>query len=153
MTNGLLICIWGNICAFPHIFRSSSSYMTFQLLHSEFPHMWGKFDSLFYQCRDNSFGEQVSKIPDFSNEFARFLLHLQADSWKREDFQIQKAFSTLPYSSNLCISYSGSEPKNLHMANLQLTKKDFRAYLVKIVYTVVIWGNRIPRNWAYLACF
>ena len=37
MTNGLLNPhIWGNICAFHHIFGSSSSYMTLQLLHSEF---------------------------------------------------------------------------------------------------------------------
>ncbi len=25
-------------------------YMTLQLLHSEFPYIWGKFDYLFYQC-------------------------------------------------------------------------------------------------------
>ncbi len=25
--------------------------MTLQLLHSEFPHIWGKFDFLFYRCR------------------------------------------------------------------------------------------------------
>ncbi len=37
MTNGLLI--WGNICAFPHILGSPSSYMTLQLLHSEFPYI------------------------------------------------------------------------------------------------------------------
>ncbi len=37
MTNSLLIGIWLNICAFPHILGSPSSYMTFQLLHSEFP--------------------------------------------------------------------------------------------------------------------
>ncbi len=37
MTNGLLI-VYGEIfCAFPHIIGSSSSYMTLQLLHSEFP--------------------------------------------------------------------------------------------------------------------
>ncbi len=30
--------IWGNICAFPHILGSPSSYMTLQLLHSEFPY-------------------------------------------------------------------------------------------------------------------
>jgi hypothetical protein len=24
--------------------------MTLQLLHSEFPYVWGKFDFLFYQC-------------------------------------------------------------------------------------------------------
>ncbi len=24
--------------------------MTLQLLHSEFPYIWGKFDFLFYQC-------------------------------------------------------------------------------------------------------
>ncbi len=42
--------IWGNICSFPHILGSHSSYMTLQLLHSEFPYMWGKFSFLFYQC-------------------------------------------------------------------------------------------------------
>jgi hypothetical protein len=30
MTNCLLIHIWGNICAFPHILGSPSSYMTLQ---------------------------------------------------------------------------------------------------------------------------
>ncbi len=34
----------GNICAFPHILGSPSSYMTLQMLHSEFPYIWGKFD-------------------------------------------------------------------------------------------------------------
>jgi hypothetical protein len=34
-TNGLLI--HGEICAFPHILGSPSSYMTLQLLPSEFP--------------------------------------------------------------------------------------------------------------------
>ncbi len=43
-------CIWGNKCAFPHILGSPSSYMTLQLLHSEFPYMCGIFDFLFYQC-------------------------------------------------------------------------------------------------------
>ncbi len=38
------------ICAFPDILGSPSSYMTLQLLHSEFPYIWGKFDLLFYQC-------------------------------------------------------------------------------------------------------
>jgi hypothetical protein len=39
MTNGLLIYgDWGNIYAYPHIFGSPSSYMTLQLLHSEFPY-------------------------------------------------------------------------------------------------------------------
>jgi hypothetical protein len=31
--------IWGNICAFPHILGSHSSYMTLQLLQSEFPYI------------------------------------------------------------------------------------------------------------------
>ncbi len=35
MNNGFLMQ-WGNICAFPHILGSPSSYMTLQLLHSEF---------------------------------------------------------------------------------------------------------------------
>ncbi len=33
-----------------YILKSTSSYMTLQLLHSEFPYIWGKFDFLFYQC-------------------------------------------------------------------------------------------------------
>ncbi len=37
MTNGPPH-IWGNIGAFPHILGSSSSYMTVQLLYSEFPY-------------------------------------------------------------------------------------------------------------------
>jgi hypothetical protein len=36
MINGLLMHIWGNICAFPHILGSPSSYLTFQLLHFDF---------------------------------------------------------------------------------------------------------------------
>jgi hypothetical protein len=37
MTNGLLSEILGNICAFPHKLGNPSSYMTLQLLQSEFP--------------------------------------------------------------------------------------------------------------------
>ncbi len=37
--------------AFPHILGSHSSYMTLQLLHSEFHNVGGKFSFLFYQCR------------------------------------------------------------------------------------------------------
>ncbi len=37
MTNG-----WGNICAFPHTLGSPASYMTLQLLHSEFPYYMRK---------------------------------------------------------------------------------------------------------------
>ncbi len=66
MTNGLLIHIWGNICAFPHILGSPSSYMTLQLLNSEFPCIWGKFYFLFYQCggRGTLAGERgVGRVP------------------------------------------------------------------------------------------
>ncbi len=38
------------IWLFPHILGSPSSYMTLQLLHFEFPYIWGKFDFLFYHC-------------------------------------------------------------------------------------------------------
>ncbi len=38
MTNGHLI-YKENICAFPHILGNPSSYMTLQLLHSEFPYI------------------------------------------------------------------------------------------------------------------
>ncbi len=49
----------GNNCAFPHILGSPSSYMTLQLLHSEFPYIWGKFYFLFYQCTLFSDGWQI----------------------------------------------------------------------------------------------
>ncbi len=42
--------IWLTACAFPHILGSPFSYMTLQLLHFEFPYIWGKFDFHFYQC-------------------------------------------------------------------------------------------------------
>ncbi len=54
MTNGFLIRIWGNICAFSHILGSPSSYTTLQLLHSEFSYIWGKFCFLFYQCGEST---------------------------------------------------------------------------------------------------
>ncbi len=34
------------------ILGSPSSYMTLQPLRSKFPYIWGKFNILFYQCRD-----------------------------------------------------------------------------------------------------
>ncbi len=36
-----------NICAFPHILGSPSSYMTLQPILSKFPYIWGKFSFLF----------------------------------------------------------------------------------------------------------
>jgi hypothetical protein len=36
-----------NICAFPHILGSPSSYMTLHTIPSKFPYMWGKFYFLF----------------------------------------------------------------------------------------------------------
>ena len=33
------------------VLESPSSYITLQLLHSEFSYLWGKFSFLFYQCR------------------------------------------------------------------------------------------------------
>ncbi len=53
--------MWGNICAFPHILGSPSSYMTLQLLHSEFPHIWGKLGILFYQCV-NRYKRLIAKL-------------------------------------------------------------------------------------------
>ncbi len=38
-----------NICAFPHILGSPSSWMTLHLIPSEFPYIWGNF-FFFYQC-------------------------------------------------------------------------------------------------------
>ncbi len=49
MTNGLFI--YGEIF-FPHLLGSPTLYMSLQLLHSEFPDIWGKFDFLFYQCEE-----------------------------------------------------------------------------------------------------
>jgi hypothetical protein len=49
MTNDLLT--YGeNICAFPHILGSPSSYMTLHPIPCEFPYTWGKCCFLFYQC-------------------------------------------------------------------------------------------------------
>ncbi len=41
-----------NICAFPHILGSPSSYMTLHPIPSEFPYLWGKFWFIFHQCRN-----------------------------------------------------------------------------------------------------
>ncbi len=50
MTNGICM-IRLKICSFPHILGSPSSYMTLQLLPSEFPYIYEeKFSFLFYQC-------------------------------------------------------------------------------------------------------
>jgi hypothetical protein len=40
-----------------YILGSPSSHMTLQLLHSEFPYIWRKFDILFYQCVVQCFAE------------------------------------------------------------------------------------------------
>ncbi len=50
----------GNIEAFPHILGSPSSYMTLQLLHSVFSHIWWKFSFLCYQC--NRMPKRLRKI-------------------------------------------------------------------------------------------
>ncbi len=42
--------IWLNICAFPRILGSPSSYTILEPIQSEFPYIWGKFNFLFYQC-------------------------------------------------------------------------------------------------------
>ncbi len=44
------IIIWGNTKIFNHIWGACYSYMTLQLLHSEFHYIWGKFYFIFYQC-------------------------------------------------------------------------------------------------------
>ncbi len=46
--------IWGNAKNFPHIWGGRYSYITLQLLHSEFPYIWGKFSFLFYQCVEST---------------------------------------------------------------------------------------------------
>jgi len=56
----LQLHIWGNICTFPHILGSPSSYMTLQQLHSEFPYIWGKFYFIFYQCNQGSVDKGLS---------------------------------------------------------------------------------------------
>jgi hypothetical protein len=56
MTNGRLIYgeIFANLLLYSN--RKPSSYMTWQLLHSEFPAISGKFDFLFYQCNTRNSG-------------------------------------------------------------------------------------------------
>jgi hypothetical protein len=58
-----------------------SSYMTLQLLHSEFPYIWGKFDFLFYQCIVNQ-DEGYSchrKNPTQYHYLALWVYHLMED--------------------------------------------------------------------------
>ncbi len=52
--------IWVNICAFPRILGSPYSYLTLQLLHSEFPYIWRKSDFLIYQCKATKTHEFIS---------------------------------------------------------------------------------------------
>ncbi len=40
-----------------YILGSTSSYMTLQLLHSEFPYIWGKFDFLVFTAQDGNYTE------------------------------------------------------------------------------------------------
>ncbi len=50
MTNDLLI--YGeNICAFPHILGTPSSYMILHPIPSEFPYIWGNFSFFFISVR------------------------------------------------------------------------------------------------------
>jgi hypothetical protein len=48
--DGLLIYVWLNIYAFPHILGNPSSYMTLQLLHSDSLIYEENFLFFFYQC-------------------------------------------------------------------------------------------------------
>ncbi len=41
-------CIWLNICAFPHILGSPSSYMTLQPILSEFPYVLYEENFVFF---------------------------------------------------------------------------------------------------------
>ncbi len=47
LTRPPVLIYGGNICVFPHILGSPSSYMTFHPIPSEFPYIWGKFCFLF----------------------------------------------------------------------------------------------------------
>jgi hypothetical protein len=73
--------IWGNAQIFSHIWGGRQSYMTLQLLHSEFPYIRGKLDFLFYQCtvlppqRNNKAGFPYKKQDQ--KRIPRFLLSLE----------------------------------------------------------------------------
>ena len=54
--------IWLTASSYKRKYLRISSYIrkpfliyTLQLLHSEFPHIWGKFHFLFYQCRERDY--------------------------------------------------------------------------------------------------
>jgi hypothetical protein len=49
MTNDLLIYD-ENLCAFPHILGSPSSYMSLHPIPSEFPYIFGKLSFIFFIC-------------------------------------------------------------------------------------------------------
>ncbi len=49
-----------NAQIFNHIWGGRQSYMTLQLLRSEFPYLWGTIDFLFYQCGSTCWGRPCS---------------------------------------------------------------------------------------------
>ncbi len=74
--------IWLNICAFPHMLGSPSSYnMTLQLLHSEFPYIWEKFDFIFYQWQ-SSHAKRCPSIITVKKAFLFIKLSLKVLSWR-----------------------------------------------------------------------
>ncbi len=68
--------MYGDICAFPHILGSPSSYMTLHPIPSEFPYNWGKFCSLFCQwCLWTQLQlKTITKMAYFPDE-GSYLLH------------------------------------------------------------------------------
>ncbi len=57
--------IWGYAQIFPYIWGGRQSYMTLQLLHSEFPHIWGKFYFLFISVQYSPLlGERIKETHD-----------------------------------------------------------------------------------------
>jgi hypothetical protein len=77
MTNDLLI--YGqNICAFPHILGSPSSYMTLHPIPSEFPYIWGTFCFVSYQCTRDFCPALAPQVGPIQNIFVFALYYFNA---------------------------------------------------------------------------
>jgi hypothetical protein len=90
----------GNICAFPHIWGSPSSTMTVQLLHSEFPYIWGNFDFLYYQSRAPSLKTRTLASSRWKN---RALVEIICNLGKCAKLPFAAAFCTAKVSLLVCV--------------------------------------------------
>ncbi len=88
--------IWLNICAFPHILGSPSSYMTLQHLHSKFPYISGKLDFLFISVPPKTFTIHILYI--------RSHIPIPNPSWKLFSFDKGSEQTRIIHSTYLLLN-------------------------------------------------